>query len=99
VEAVTGSAAFHHLQTQLDQRSIKIEELNRELLDLKRALEKERTQTLQREAEQVVANLPTDQRTLVHVIDGASADQLQSVASLLTAKGFSGIAVLFGKGT
>ena len=67
VEALTGLVAFRYLQTQLDQRSIKIEELNRELLDLKKALEKERTQTLQREAEQVVANLPTDQRTLVHV--------------------------------
>ncbi len=99
VEALTGLVALRYLQTQLDQRSIKIEELNRELLDLKKALEKERAQTLQREAEQVVANLPTDQRTLVHVIDDASADQLQSVASLLKAKGFSGIAVLFGKGS
>lgn len=99
VEALTGLVAFRYLQRQLDQRSIKIEELNRELLDLKKALEKERTQTLQREAEQVVANLPTDQRTLVQVIDGASADQLQSVAGLLKAKGFSGIAVLFGKGS
>jgi alanyl-tRNA synthetase len=46
----------------------------------------------------VVANLPTDQGTLVHVIDGATADQLRSVANLLKAKGFSGTAVLFGRG-
>jgi hypothetical protein len=51
VEAVTGSVAFHHLQTQLDERSAKIEELSRELLDLKKTLEKERTLTLQRDAE------------------------------------------------
>ena len=98
VEALTGSAAFHHLQTQLDERSIKIEELNRELLDLKKTLEKERTLTLQREAEQVVAKISIDQRVLVEIIEGASADQLQGVANLLKKKGFAGIAVLFGKG-
>src|SRR4029077_6445197 len=53
VEALTGLVAFHHLQTQLDQKTTKIEELNRELLELKKALEKERAQILQREAEQV----------------------------------------------
>jgi alanyl-tRNA synthetase len=98
VEAVTGSVAFHHLQTQLDERSMKIEELNRELLDLKKTLEKERTLTLQREAEQVVAKISTDQRVLVEIIEGASADQLQGIANLLKKKGFAGIAVLFGKG-
>jgi alanyl-tRNA synthetase len=98
VEALTGLVAFRYLQAQLDQKSAKIEELHQELFDLKKALEKERTQTLQREAEQVVANLPTDQGTLVHVIDGATADQLRSVANLLKAKGFSGTAVLFGRG-
>jgi alanyl-tRNA synthetase len=98
VEALTGLVAFRYLQAQLDQKSAKIEELHQELFDLKKALEKERTQTLQREAEQVVANLPTDQGTLVHIIDGATADQLRSVANLLKAKGFSGTAVLFGRG-
>jgi len=97
VEALTGLVAFRHLQTQLDQRSTKIEELNRELVDLKKTLEKERRQILQREAEQVVAKLPAGQRTIVEVIDGATADQLQFVASLLKTKGFSGIAILFGK--
>ncbi len=77
---------------------MKIEELNRELLDLKKALEKERTLTLQRDAEQVVAKISTEQRVLVQIIEGASADQLQSVANLLKKKGFAGIAVLFGKG-
>jgi alanyl-tRNA synthetase len=97
VEAVTGLVAFHYLQTQLDQRSTKIEELTRELVDLKKAIEKERTHFLQREAEQVVAKLSTDQRSLVQVIDGAMADHLQVVANLLKTRGFSGIAILFGK--
>jgi alanyl-tRNA synthetase len=98
VEALTGLVAFRHLQTQLDQRSMKIEELHREVLDLKKTLEKERTQILQREAEEVVAKLPAAQRTLVQIIEGATADQLQLVANLLKTKGFAGIAILFGKG-
>jgi alanyl-tRNA synthetase len=97
VEALTGLAAFHHLQTQLDQRSMKIEALNRELLDLKKALEKERTQILLREAERVVSRLTTDQRSVVQVVEEAAANQLQLVANLLKAKGFAGIAILFGK--
>ena len=97
VEALTGLVAFRHLQTQLDQKSMKIEALNRELLDLKKALEKERTQLLQREAERVVTRLTTDQRALVQVVEEAAPDQLQIVANLLKAKGFTGIAILFGK--
>jgi alanyl-tRNA synthetase len=97
VEALTGLVAFRHLQTQLDQKSMKIEALNRELLDLKKAQEKERTQVLQREAERVVTRLTPGQRALVQIIEEAAADQLQAVANLLKAKGFAGIAILFGK--
>ena len=67
------------------------------MADLKKALEKERAQLLQREAEQIVAKLSIDQRGLVEVIDGASGDLLQLVANALKAKGFAGIAILFGK--
>ena len=97
VEALIGPVAFRHLQTQLDLRSSRIEELSREVADLKKALEKERAQLLQREAEQIVAKLSIDQRGLVEVIDGASGDLLQLVANALKAKGFAGIAILFGK--
>ena len=57
MEALTGLVAFRHLQEQLDQRTAKIEELNRELVELKKAIEKERTVVLQREAEQLVGKL------------------------------------------
>ena len=97
VEALTGLAAFRHLQTQLDQKSMKIEALSRELLELKKAQEKERTQVLLREAERVVTKLTPGQRALVQIIEEASADQLQAVANFLKAKGFAGIAILFGK--
>ena len=97
VEALTGLVAFRHLQEQLDQRTAKIEELNRELVELKKAIEKERTLTLQREAEQVVAKLAVDQRAIVEVIQGATGDQLQLIANMLKAKKFVGVAILFGR--
>jgi alanyl-tRNA synthetase len=97
IEALAGLVAFRHLQTQLDLRSAKIDELNRELLELRKALEKERTQSLQREAEQIVAQLSTDKRVLVEIIEGATADRLQFVVNLLKAKGFNGVAILFGR--
>ncbi|HZC59267.1 MAG TPA: alanine--tRNA ligase [Chthoniobacterales bacterium] len=97
VEALTGLVALHHLQAELDQRSTKIEALDHELLDLKKALEKERTSSLQRDAEGIVAELPIDQRSIVRVVAGATGDQLQFIANLLKAKGFAGVVVLFGK--
>ena len=60
-------------------------------------MEKERTQVLQREAERVVTRLTPGQRALVQIIEEAAADQLQVVANFLKAKGFAGIAILFGK--
>ncbi|MBV8173002.1 MAG: alanine--tRNA ligase, partial [Verrucomicrobia bacterium] len=98
VEALTGLGAFRYLQEQLDQRTVKIEELNRELVELKKTLEKERTQVLQREAEQIVGKLSADKRALVEVIEGATGDQLQMVANLLKARKFDGVAILFGRG-
>jgi alanyl-tRNA synthetase len=97
VEALTGLVAFHYLQEQLAQRTAKIEELNRELVELKKATEKERAAVFQREAEQIVSNLSVDQRAIVEVIPGANGDQLQFVANLLKAKKFVGVAILFGR--
>ncbi|HEY1477473.1 MAG TPA: alanine--tRNA ligase [Chthoniobacterales bacterium] len=97
VEALTGLVAFHYLQEQLAQRTAKIEELNRELVELKKATEKERAAVFQREAEQIVSNLSVDKRAIVEVIPGANGDQLQFVANLLKAKKFVGVAILFGR--
>jgi alanyl-tRNA synthetase len=97
VEALTGLVAFDHLQAELNQRSAKIDALTHELLDLKKTLERERTQNLQRDAEAIVAKLPVDQRKIIHVIEGATGDQLQIIANLLKTKGFGGVTVLFGK--
>jgi alanyl-tRNA synthetase len=96
VEALTGLVAFHHLEAELDRRSAKIEALNRELLDLRKVLERERTENLQRDAVAIVAKLPVDQRNIVHLVEGGTGDQLQIIANLLRTEGFTGVAVLFG---
>jgi alanyl-tRNA synthetase len=99
VEALTGLVAFHRLQSELEEKSTKIDALNRELIELKKNLEKERTQNLRREAEKIVSAFPPDERKIVEIIDGGTPDQLLVVANLLKTRGFSGVAVLFGKDT
>jgi alanyl-tRNA synthetase len=98
VEALTGPVAFRHLQEQLDQRAAKIEELHRELGELKKVTEKERTADLQREAEGAAGKLSVDGKAIVEVIEGATGEKLQLVANLLKAKKFGGVAILFGRG-
>ena len=97
IEALTGLVAVSYLQDQLDQRSAKVDELNRQLLDLKKSIEKERTQALQREAEQIVERFELNQKSIVEVVQGANGEQLQAIANSLKAKKFAGIAILFGK--
>jgi alanyl-tRNA synthetase len=99
VEALTGLVAFHRLQGELEEKSTKIDALNRELIELKKNLEKERAQNLRREAEKIVSAFPPDERKIVQIIDGGTPDQLLVVANLLKTRGFSGVAVLFGKDT
>ena len=97
IEALTGLVALEYLQEKLDLKSAKIDELNGQLLELKKAVEKDRAQSLQREAERIAAEFPVDQRSIVEVIHDANAEQLQAVANNLKAKGFAGVAVLFGR--
>ncbi|HEV3209415.1 MAG TPA: alanine--tRNA ligase [Chthoniobacterales bacterium] len=97
IEALTGLVALEYLQEKLDLKSAKIDELNGQLLELKKAVEKDRAHSLQREAERIAAEFPIDQGSIVEVIHDADAEQLQAVANNLRAKGFAGVAVLFGR--
>jgi alanyl-tRNA synthetase len=97
IEALTGLTAFSHVQNQLNDRAKRIDELNKELVDLKKAVEKERAHGMQREAEQFVATLPGTESSLVRVVDGATGDYLQTIANALKGKKFAGAAVLFGR--
>jgi len=97
VEALTGLTALEYLQERLDLKSAKIDELNGQLQELKKVVEKDRTQSLHREAERIAAEFPIDQGSIVEVIQDANAEQLQAIANNLKAKGFAGVAVLFGR--
>ncbi|HEX7194076.1 MAG TPA: alanine--tRNA ligase [Chthoniobacterales bacterium] len=99
IEALTGLVALEYLQEKLDLKSAKIDELNGQLLELRKAVEKDRAQSLQREAERIAAEFPIDRGSIVEVIHDANAEQLQAVANNLKAKGFAGVAVLFGRET
>jgi alanyl-tRNA synthetase len=97
IEALTGLAALEHLQEELDLKSTKIDELGGQLLEVKKALEKDRVQSLQREAERIAAEFPIARGAIVEVIQDANAERLQAIANSLKAKGFAGVAVLFGR--
>jgi alanyl-tRNA synthetase len=97
IEALTGLTAFQQLQSQLDEKSAQIELLNKELVDLRKSIEKQKTQTTQREAEQFVSGLPLSDKTIIETLDDASGDYLQAIANVLKTKRFTGVAIFFGK--
>src|SRR5262249_25972976 len=97
IEALTGLVALDYLREKLDLKSAKIDELSAQLLELKKAVEKDRAQSLQRGAERIAAEFPGGQGAMVKVVWGANAEQVQAVASNLKAKGFAGVVVLFGR--
>jgi alanyl-tRNA synthetase len=97
IEALTGLTAFQKLQSQLDEKSAQIELLNKELVDLRKSIEKQKAQTTQREAEQFVSGLPLSDKTIIETLDDASGDYLQAVANVLKTKRFTGVAIFFGK--
>ena len=97
IEALTGMTAFQQIQSQLDEKSAQIELLNKELVDLRKSIEKQKAQTTQREAEQFVSGLPLSDKTIIETLDDASGDYLQVVANVLKTRRFTGVAILFGK--
>jgi alanyl-tRNA synthetase len=97
IEALTGMTAFQQLQSQLDEKSAQIELLNKELVDLRKSIEKQKAQTTQREAERFVSKIPVSARAIVETLDGANGDYLQAIANVLKARRFDGAAIFFGK--
>ena len=97
IEALTGITAFQQLQSQLDEKSAQIELLNKELVDLRKSIEKQKAQTTQREAEQFVSGLSLSAKTIIETLDNASGDYLQAIANALKTKRFHGAAIFFGK--
>jgi alanyl-tRNA synthetase len=97
IEALTGLVALEFMQERLEQKSSRIDELNAQLVELKKAIEKDRARSLQREAERIAAEFNIDQMSIVEVIQGADGEQLQAIMNNLKAKKFTGVAVLFGR--
>jgi alanyl-tRNA synthetase len=97
IEALTGLSALDLLRRELRTRNEKLDSANQQLLELKKSIEKERAQTLQREADQYARNLDLRSGRLVQLIDNVTGEFLQALATALKSKQFEGVAVLFGK--
>jgi Alanyl-tRNA synthetase len=97
VEALTGLSALDHLRSQLRSQTDKLDSANQQLVDLKKAVEKERAQALQREADQYARNLDLRSGRVVQSIDNVTGEFLQALVAALKSKNFEGVAVLFGK--
>jgi alanyl-tRNA synthetase len=97
IEALTGLSALDHLRSQLRSQTDKLDSANQQLVDLKKAVEKERAQALQREADQYARNLDLRSGRVVQSIDNVTGEFLQALVAALKSKNFEGVAVLFGK--
>jgi alanyl-tRNA synthetase len=97
IEALTGLSALDHLRSQLQSQTDKLDSANQQLADLKKAIEKERAQSLQREADQYARNLDLRSGRVVQSIDNVTGEFLQALATALKSKNFAGVAVLFGR--
>jgi alanyl-tRNA synthetase len=97
IEAFTGLSALDRLRSEIENQSEKLESANQQLLDLKKAVEKERAQGLQREADQYVRNLDLRSGRIVQSIDNVTGEFLQALATALKSKQFEGVAIFFGK--
>jgi alanyl-tRNA synthetase len=97
VEALTGLTALQYLRAELEKENKRADDLQQQLLDLRKTVEKERSQAMQREAEQYLSNFDLRSGKLVQSIENVTGDFLQAIAGALKAKKFDGLAVLFGK--
>jgi alanyl-tRNA synthetase len=100
IEAVSGLAAFQHVNARLGEQSGRLEELEAKLLEANKTLEKERSAGLQRQADEIAANLIGEAtgeppRILKHLGE-ASGDLLQKIGDALKQRQFQGVAVLTG---
>ena len=104
IEAVAGLAALHYFQEQAAAKDRRVEELEATLASLSKAQEKEKANTVKRDADAFVdAALPkVDAAAAVPRIvervpvGAAGAEMLAAIAETLRARKFKGVAVLAG---
>jgi alanyl-tRNA synthetase len=100
IEALTGLTAYNHLIKQLRQKEVAIDELNQQLVEARKALEKERASQLQRQADHELAtHLQSAYQAgkIVHIFDDFPPNFLQAFLDVLKVRRFDGVAVLFNK--
>ena len=97
IEALTGLSALDLLRQELRNQNDKLDSANQQLVDLKKVIEKERAQALQREADQYARNIDLRSGRIVQSIDNVTGEFLQALATALKSKRFEGVAILFGK--
>jgi alanyl-tRNA synthetase len=97
IEALTGLSALDHFRNELQSQSDRLGSANQQLVDLKKTIEKERAEALQREADRYVRNLDLRSGRIVQSIENVTGDFLQALATALKSKHFAGVAVLFGR--
>src|SRR5260221_11106370 len=88
IEALTGLSALDHLRSELQSRTDKLDSVNQQLADLKKAIEKERAQALQREADQYARNLYLRSVRLVQSFDNVTGDFIQAVSTAIKTNNF-----------
>jgi alanyl-tRNA synthetase len=100
IEAVSGLAAFQHVNSRLSEQSGRLEELEAKLLEASKTLEKERSAALQRRADELAAKLigeaTGEPPRILKNLGEASGDLLQKVGDALKQRQFSGVTVLTG---
>ncbi len=94
VEALTGLTAWDHLTGQLDQQTAKIASLNQQVVELRKAADKEKEAALERRAAEFIRTIREPR--VVEVVPEGSDDYLQAIAQTLKARKFEGVVVLFG---
>jgi len=81
IEALTGLSALDRLRSELQSQTDKLDSANQQLVDLKKAIEKERAQALQREADQYVRNLDLRSGRIVQSIDNVTGGISPSIGN------------------
>jgi alanyl-tRNA synthetase len=98
IEAVTGLASYDYVRHVVAEKETRLQALQQEVVELKKQLERERTQALQREANGILARLDLTRPVLVERVAQASGDLLQGIANALKARAYDGVAVLLAPG-
>jgi alanyl-tRNA synthetase len=96
VEAHTALGAYRYVNELLTQQNSKIDELQTQLLDLKKSIEKERARADQQRAGQIAESFNLACSSIVEAYPDANGDFLQALVNVLKTRQYPGVGVFFG---